>query len=37
MARVVVLLPHSEFLDNAHIQGPCTRVQFAAEAVPPGR
>jgi hypothetical protein len=36
VARAVVLLPHSEFLDNAHIQGPCTRVQFAAEDCPAG-
>jgi hypothetical protein len=36
VASVVVLLPHSEFLDNAHIQGPCTRVQFAAESCPAG-
>jgi hypothetical protein len=30
-----VLLPKSEFIDNAHISSPCTRVQFAAEACPP--
>jgi hypothetical protein len=29
-----VLLPKSEFIDNAHISNPCTRVQFAAEACP---
>jgi len=29
-----VALPHSEFLDQAHIQTICTRVQFAAEACP---
>lgn len=32
---VTVLLPKSEFIDNAHISNPCTRVQFAAEACPP--
>ncbi|HEY5053060.1 MAG TPA: hypothetical protein VII45_06585 [Solirubrobacterales bacterium] len=31
-----VTLPHSEFLDNAHIQAPCTGRQFAANACPPG-
>lgn len=31
----IVLLPKSEFIDNAHISNPCTRVQFAAEACPP--
>jgi hypothetical protein len=36
IARVVVVLPHSEFLDNAHVQGPCTAVQFAAENCPTG-
>lgn len=30
-----VILPKSEFIDNAHISNPCTRVQFAAEACPP--
>jgi len=29
-----VALPHSEFLDNAHIRTVCTRVQFAAERCP---
>jgi len=33
-ARVV--LPHSQFIDNAHIGTPCTRVQFAAGACPAG-
>jgi hypothetical protein len=32
---VQVTLPHSEFLDTAHIQAPCTRAQFAAVACPP--
>jgi hypothetical protein len=36
IASTVVVLPHSEFLDNAHLQSPCTRVQFAAEACPAG-
>ena len=30
ISRVSVTLPHSEFLDNAHIKSPCTRVQFSA-------
>jgi hypothetical protein len=34
--QVVVTLPHSEFLDNSHLKGPCTNVQFAANACPPG-
>lgn len=34
--RVSVALPKGELLDNAHIKTPCTRVQFAAEACPPG-
>jgi len=32
--RVQVALPHSEFLDNAHIRTICTRVQFAADQCP---
>ncbi len=35
-ARAVVTLPHSEFLDNAHIKSPCTRVQFNADQCPSG-
>ena len=31
-----VALPHSEFLDNAHIRTVCTRVQFAARSCPSG-
>jgi hypothetical protein len=31
----VVILPGSQFIDNSHINNPCTRVQFAAEACPP--
>jgi len=34
--QAVVTLPHSEFLDNSHLKGPCTNVQFAANACPPG-
>jgi hypothetical protein len=34
--RAVVALPPSEFIDNAHIQNPCTRVQFNADQCPPG-
>jgi len=30
----VVLLPEGEFIDNAHINNPCTRVQFNANACP---
>lgn len=36
IARAVVSLPHSEFLDQGHIRTICTRVQFAAEACPKG-
>jgi hypothetical protein len=32
--RASVALPHSEFLDQAHIGTVCTRVQFAAHACP---
>lgn len=35
IARASVALPHSEFLDQAHIRTICTRVQFAAENCPP--
>ncbi|HVD41587.1 MAG TPA: hypothetical protein VNC16_11390 [Solirubrobacterales bacterium] len=34
--RVSVALPHSEFLEQAHIRTVCTRVQFAADACPKG-
>jgi hypothetical protein len=34
-ARAVVVLPPSEFIDQNHINNPCTRVQFAANACPP--
>jgi hypothetical protein len=36
IAKSVVTLPHSEFLDNAHIQTVCTRPQFAANQCPKG-
>jgi hypothetical protein len=34
--KAVVKLPSSEFIDNAHIQNPCTRVQFNAGRCPRG-
>jgi hypothetical protein len=34
ISRLVVALPHSEFLDQSHIQTVCTRVQFAAKSCP---
>jgi hypothetical protein len=34
IAKAVVILPHAEFIDNAHLGNPCTRVQFAAEECP---
>jgi hypothetical protein len=36
LQRVSVALPHSEFLDQAHIRTVCTRVQFAADQCPAG-
>jgi hypothetical protein len=35
-ARAVLALPHSEFLDQAHIRTICTRVQYAANQCPEG-
>jgi hypothetical protein len=35
-AAASVALPHSAFLDQAHIKTVCTRVQFAAHSCPPG-
>jgi hypothetical protein len=32
ISRVSVVLPRSEFIDNRHINNPCTRVQFNAGA-----
>ncbi len=34
IARARVALPHSAFLDQAHIRTICTRVQFAADTCP---
>jgi hypothetical protein len=34
IAKTTVLLPPSEFIDNAHINNPCTRVQFNANQCP---
>ncbi|HEX7245670.1 MAG TPA: hypothetical protein VF245_08915 [Solirubrobacterales bacterium] len=36
IARARVALPHSEFLDQAHIKTICTRVQFATDSCPAG-
>jgi hypothetical protein len=36
IAGASVALPHSEFLDQAHIRTICTRVQFAVNACPAG-
>jgi hypothetical protein len=36
VSRASVALPHSEFLEQAHIDTVCTRVQFAADACPKG-
>jgi hypothetical protein len=36
ISRAAVTLPHSEFLDQAHIRTICTRVQLAAHDCPPG-
>jgi hypothetical protein len=36
IAKTSVLLPGSEFIDNAHISNPCTRVQFNANECPAG-
>lgn len=36
LAGLVLRLPHSAFLDQAHIRTVCTRVQYAAGACPPG-
>ena len=34
IAKTTVVLPKSEFIDNAHINNPCTRVQFNENACP---
>jgi hypothetical protein len=36
IAKTTVVLPKSEFIDNAHINNPCTRVQFNANECPAG-
>ncbi len=36
IAAASVTLPHSAFLDQAHIKTICTRVQYAAHQCPPG-
>jgi hypothetical protein len=36
IAKAVVTLPHSTFLEQAHIRTVCTRVQFAVKACPKG-
>lgn len=36
IAGATVLLPRSQQIDNAHINNPCTRVQFNADACPEG-
>ncbi len=33
--RTRVILPKTAFIDNAHINNPCTRAQYAADACPP--
>jgi hypothetical protein len=35
IGKAVVTLPPSEQIDNAHINNPCTRVQFNADQCPP--
>lgn len=35
IGKAVVTLPPTEFIDNAHIKNPCTRVQFNANQCPP--
>jgi hypothetical protein len=34
IGKAVVTLPPSEFIDQSHINNPCTRVQFAADQCP---
>ncbi len=34
ISKVTVVLPNSEQIDNAHLNSPCTRVQYAANACP---
>ena len=34
LAKTTVILPQSEFIDNEHINNPCTRVQFNEDKCP---
>jgi hypothetical protein len=34
LASTTVILPKTMFIDQRHVDGPCTRVQFAADACP---
>jgi hypothetical protein len=34
IAETTVVLPKTQFIDNAHLNNPCTRVQFNADACP---
>jgi hypothetical protein len=34
IAKTTVILPKSQFIDNSHINNPCTRVQFGEGACP---
>jgi hypothetical protein len=36
IAKTTVVLPPAMFIDNAHINNPCTRVQFNADECPAG-
>jgi hypothetical protein len=36
IAKTTVILPKSQFIDNSHINNPCTRVQFNANDCPAG-
>lgn len=36
IAATTVILPKSAFIDNAHVNNPCTRAQFDADQCPPG-
>ena len=35
IGKAIVLLPPTMFIDNAHVNNPCTRAQFAENACPP--
>ncbi len=34
IAKTTVILPKTEFIDQSHVNNPCTRVQFSANACP---